>query len=1313
MMQDATVEKPDSEWDHLALFGQFSLMLGDDLLTQFSYDKVKALLVYLLLHKQPVNRASLAELLWPDQGLSSGRTNLRHALHCLRQSLGEEAERVLVVSRQTIAFRKPDDWRFDLHELQQLLDAPGDVATLDKLLKRYRGDLVEELQLPACTEFQRWLVQLRNEWRQRVIRFAEEVLDRHEGVPVDLLQALVSRFSGYGPFHERLVRQLAEQGQLAAAHEQYNAYLQLLALSGQQPEPAFLQLARHWSDGSPDLQRLSPQGAFSRTLAAGSSPLREDEIEQRQLSVMAIRLRVKGDFSARDETRACLALQIELMRWLEQQCHHLGGFWLPGATGGLGLACFGTHGPAHQLAELVALYEHCRRVLPDEVARHWSGAEEPPRIELAAGLNSGRVVYLPERQLVDPLGQVTQGSLELMSAAEGSELVISQEASQHMPPALDLQPRLSSRLVASDGRVRLRALVLGHNEGGRDAMPPSLVGREGPLRTLRDALARAGIGLRQSVLVRGASGMGKSALMVGFRQLELSRDAAICWQPTTRLSVLEPYGVARALLRWRLGGELNPKRLRGLLQESVELSLSEEQFALLEEALGVRETPEVSRLAKSGEAAELVVALLCRVIERQAMERTLVLMIDDLQWLDEPSFRVLAGLQARLPINCAFLLVASHHGREALPTRLHWDQQLTLGHLDAMQSSRLLSQLARRYRLHLSPRLRGQIIERCDGVPLYLQEICRRLEMDRREGRSVHLDELPRGLLGLLAGRIDQLDGDREVAHVAAVLGRRFRLDFLAECSGWEMASLNRALEQMRRLEIIEPAGGEGNSREFQFSHLLLQEAAYLSCPRDVRVRIHRQVVSLIEERFPAWISRHPGDFATHLRRSGHYARGARYFELAAREALKVSANRTALKMADFGLASLRHVEDQAEREISLLTVRGQAAFALEGHGSPTAHESFVRARELLVQHEGSQAEDTEDLEQAFLVKWGLWVGCSQRHAHADAFSLAASLAAIASRLEDPRYRRLADYARANCEYWAGRIGQAFDHLDEIAPLEQPMMIEWLPFSEHPQVAAACFQGWAICLRGDYRRAEQQVEAAIRLAERIGHPSSLAMALLFAAALYRQLGHVHLAARRAEQAVTLTETPDLHLWQVSAQGILGWRRALSGDRDGLALVELALEELGEITGRDRYHRPILWYSDACVALDELVRAEDYLDQSLLIARERSTLFVPELAVQLAQVRYRLGRSRDEVRRLVEQALECSRQHENLHQELCALEAWLTLVDENDEHAREQLRRLLNGVSHSDAPVLVRWRMLLDRREVSSVGAEGRLTVDGS
>lgn len=1283
--------------DQLTLFGHFSLTQGEDVLTHFSYDKVKALLVYLLLHRQPVNRAALAELLWPDQGLSSGRTNLRHALHCLRQSMGEHADHVLNVSRQTIAFHLPSHWQVDLHELQQLLEGPKDLETLDALMECYQGDLIEELQLSNCSEFQRWLVQVRNEWRQRVIRFAEQVLEAHAEVPDAMLEGLVSRFSGYGPFHERWVRQLAEQNQMAAAHEQYNSYLQLLALSGQQPEPSFVQLASFWSDGHHDPRAMSPQGAFSRALAADSKPLREDEIELRQLSVMAIRLRLKGDWPDRAATRNCLALQLELLRWLEQQCHHLGGFWLPGATGGLGLACFGTHGPAHQLAELVALYEHCRQALPQESRRHWAGDAEPPVFELAAGLHSGRVVYLPERQLADPLGQVTQESLELMSAAEGSELVISQAASQHMPPALDLQPRLVSRLVASDGRVRLRALVLGQNEGGRDALPPSLVGRETSLRTLRDALARAGIGLRQSVLVRGASGMGKSALMVGFRQLELSRDAAICWLPTTRLSVLDPYGVARSLLAWYFE---HPPTLDAVhaLQATLGLDTSDSaRQQLLEEALGVREVQEISQLTQNGEAVELVVKLLHRLIDHRAVSQTLVLMIDDLQWLDEPSFKVLAGLQARLSINTAFMMVASHHGREPLPVKLHWDQQITLGKLDALQSSRLLSQLSRRYRIHLSPRLRNQIIERCDGVPLYMQEICRRLDMDRREGRSVQLDELPKGLLGLLASRIDQLESDRDIAHIAAVLGKRFRLDLLAECSGWEKPRLCQALEHMRALEIIEPIDKEGGDHEYQFSHQLLQEAAYLSCPRDVRVKLHQQVVTLIEERFPVWISRHPGDFATHLRRSGHYARGARYFELSAREALKVSANRTALRMADFGLASLRHVAHEVEREVSLLTVRGQAAFALEGHGSPTAHESFVKARELLRQTGSDTPDDPADLEQIFLVKWGLWVGRSQRYAHADAFALASTLADIAARLEDPRYRRLADYARAHCEYWAGRIQQAHDHLDEIDPLNAPMMIEWLPFSDHPQVTAACFQGWALCLRGDYHRAEWHVAAAIRLAEQIGHPGTLAMALMFAAALYRQLGHVHLAARHAERAAAMTGTPDLQLWQISAQGVLGWQRALAGDQGGLVQMHDSLDQMAELNGRDRFQRPVLWYSDACIELGELHAAEEYLDQCLVIARERTTLFLPELATQLARVRDLLGHPAHEVKALAEMAIQQSREHGNRHQELAALELWLTRIEPNDQKAKEVFRRLLGEVGHSDAPVLVRWISLLDRR----------------
>ncbi|GAA3893954.1 hypothetical protein GCM10022228_01290 [Halomonas cibimaris] len=1282
------------ESDQLVLLGHFSLTRDRDVLTRFSYDKVKALLVYLLLHRQPVSRTTLAELLWPDQAVSTGRTNLRHALHCLRQSLGSRGDDLLSVSRQAMALTLPDDWQVDLKQLETLLDGPRDLAGLEAVLACYQGDLVEELELASCAAFQRWLVQVRSEWRQRVIRFIEQVLEAHDSVPDSVLATLTHRFSGYGPFHQRRVKQLAEQGQRAAAHEAYSAYLQLLALSGQQPEPAFLRLARYWSDGETPPRGMSPQGAYSRALAADSAALREDEIELRQLSVMAIRLRLEGEWQERGALQHCLTLQLALLRWLEQQCHHLGGFWLPGATGGLGLACFGTHGPAHQLAELVALYEHCRHALPQQAARCWQGDGAPPHFTLAAGLHSGRAVYLPERQLADPLGQVTQTSLELMNAAEDSELVISRQASQHMPPALDLQPRLTSRLVASDGQVRLKALALGRHDSGGDAVPPSLIGRETALRQLHDGLARAGIGLRQSVMVSGTAGMGKSALMVRFRQLELSRGAAICWQPMTRLSVLEPYAVARRLVAWHGRAHPGASDLRALQRRLKMPELEAGRQRLLEEALGACEQADIARLTCTAEATELVVALVQRLIEHLAGNRPVVLMIDDLQWADEPSFKVLAALQARLPIHTAFMLVASQHGREALPGKLYWDQQVALGPLDGEQSSRLLALLARRYRLHLSPRLRTQIIERCDGVPLYLQELCRRLDIDRREGRKVQLDTLPNGLFGLLASRIDQLDGDRHVAHVAAMLGRRFRLDFLAACSSWEPQALDRALEHMRRREIIEPAGeAQGGVQTYQFSHQLLQEAACLSCPRDVRQRLHQLVVTLIEERFPVWISRHPGDFAMHLSGSGHDARSARYFELAAQQALKVSANRTALRMADAGLESLERVAHEPARAISLLTVRGQAAFALEGHGSPAALESFERAREMLRQT--PQDDDTPaDSGAVFLVKWGLWVARSQRYDHNEARTLVAGLAGLAAQLKEPRYRRLADYARAHCAYWSGNVGEAHRQLEALDPLNTPMMIEWLPFSDHPQVSAACFHSWALCLHGDYARAERQVESAIRLAQQINHPGTLAMAHLVGSALYRQLGHVHMASRHAEQAAALSDTPDLALWQLSARGVLGWQRALGGDAGGLAELEQCLAQMAELTGFERYLRPVLWYTDACLAMDQLGAVEGYLDQCLSIALERDTLFLPELAMQLAYVRARRGQ---DVQALAELALRQARKQGNRHQELAALELWLTHIAPDDPAALISFRRLLGRVRHSDAPVLLRWTRLAERR----------------
>ena len=83
----------------------------------------------------------------------------------------------------------------------------------------------------------------------------------------------------------------------------------------------------------------------------------------------------------------------------------------------------------------------------------------------------------------------------------------------------------------------------------------------------------------------------------------------------------------------------------------------------------------------------------------------------------------------------------------------------------------------------------------------------------------------------------------------------------------------------------------------------------------------------------------------------------------------------------------------------------------------------------------------------------------------------------------------------------------------------------------------------------------------------------------------------------------------------------------------------------------------------------------------------------------------LGHPANEVKALAEMAINQAREHGNRHQELAALELWLTRIAPNDLQAKEAFRRLLSEVSHSDAPVLVRWVSLLDRRLPHAVSVE--------
>jgi len=181
----------------------------------------------------------------------------------------------------------------------------------------------------------------------------------------------------------------------------------------------------------------------------------------------------------------------------------------------------------------------------------------------------------------------------------------------------------------------------------------------------------------------------------------------------------------------------------------------------------------------------------------------------------------------------------------------------------------------------------------------------------------------------------------------------------------------------------------------------------------------------------------------------------------------------------------------------------------------------------------------------------------------------------------------------------------------------------------------------------------------------------------------------------------MTRTPDLQRWHWEADCVLGWSQSLAGEACGLERIEACVAQLSELTGREPHQRPLLWYGDACLALNDVALAVAYLEPCLDQARTRRSLMMPQIALQMARARHRMGDDMQTVAALIEEARIWAVEVGCAHVELKSLEMWLSLVDAGDKEKQQALRYRLGEVALSDAPILTRWRTLLDNVSAAS------------
>ncbi len=247
----------------LELLGPMQVILSEQPIVTFPYEKVKALLAYLATESNyPHHRDTLAAMFWTDQCESKARSNLRKALSILRHLLPDVAHSPLfLTTRNTIQFNPHNNYHtLDIAKLTQLLERHPDlcdqagrlqpecVFDLEQAIALYRGPFLKQMQLPCSEAFESWLMLNREHFHQQVVNACANLITHYEHQQNDQkVKQYTQRQLQLEPWnetaHQRLMQLLVRQGQRTAALRQYDRCCKVLEQElATEPEPTTIAL---------------------------------------------------------------------------------------------------------------------------------------------------------------------------------------------------------------------------------------------------------------------------------------------------------------------------------------------------------------------------------------------------------------------------------------------------------------------------------------------------------------------------------------------------------------------------------------------------------------------------------------------------------------------------------------------------------------------------------------------------------------------------------------------------------------------------------------------------------------------------------------------------------------------------------------------------------------------------------------------------------------------------------------------------------------------------------------------------------------
>ena len=264
---------------------------------------------------------------------------------------------------------------------------------------------------------------------------------------------------------------------------------------------------------------------------------------------------------------------------------------------------------------------------------------------------------------------------------------------------------------------------------------------------------------------------------------------------------------------------------------------------------------------------------------------------------------------------------------------------LAIDRLNAVQAVSLASHMMQG--AAIADTLLAQVIERSDGIPLYIEEMVRTVSetgrvqqlaeagpaeagpTENRQRGGVGLLPIPDALQGTLLARLDGLGKSRQLAQIASVVGREFAFDVLAKLAGRPKDAVERDLSRLVDAGLVRLLKSSTETK-FEFRHALIREAAYNSLLRRDAVELHSALARLYEADYPEMGNARPELLAQHLTMSGRWLEAASLWLRAGILAREMGSSIEALTRLDRCLECLESAA--GSREAQTMKMRCQMA---------------------------------------------------------------------------------------------------------------------------------------------------------------------------------------------------------------------------------------------------------------------------------------------------------------------------------------------------------------------------------------------------